>query len=127
MTRDALTRLYNRRQCDDVLPRELAFARCHRKPLSVALFDVDHFRKVNDGFGHQAGDHVLTTLAQCVASSAQAEDLVARVGGEEFAVVLRDIGAQQAVEYAERIRKVVASTAFGFQGRRIRESRSPSV
>jgi diguanylate cyclase (GGDEF)-like protein len=118
-TRDALTRLYNRKHFDDVLPREIAFARRHHRPLCVVMFDVDHFKRINDGFGHPAGDAVLVTLAQRVSAAIRAEDVFARVGGEEFALVLRDLDLEHGTACAERIRKIVAATQFAFEGRTI--------
>lgn len=116
-TRDALTRLYNRKHFDDVLPREIAFARRHHRPLCVVMFDVDHFKRINDGYGHPAGDAVLSGLSQRVASAIRVEDVLARVGGEEFAMALRDLDLAHATLCAERVRAIVGATPFTFEGR----------
>jgi diguanylate cyclase (GGDEF)-like protein len=116
-TRDALTRAYNRKHFADVLPREVAFARRHKRPLSVAIFDIDHFKRINDGHGHPAGDHVLVTLCQRVAGAIRTEDVFARIGGEEFALVLRDLDLGHGILCAERVRALVESTQFVFEGR----------
>ncbi len=118
-TRDALTRAYNRKHFADVLPREIAFARRHKRPLSVAMFDIDHFKKINDGHGHPAGDHVLVTLVQKVAAAVRAEDVFARIGGEEFVLVLRDLDLTHGLQCAERLRALVQTTQFAFEGRLI--------
>ena len=118
-TRDALTRIYNRKHFADVLPREIAFSRRHKRPLSVALFDIDHFKRINDGHGHPAGDHVLVTLCQRVAAAVRTEDVFARIGGEEFALVLRDLDLARGLQCAERIRALVQATVFEFEGRAI--------
>jgi diguanylate cyclase (GGDEF)-like protein len=118
-TRDALTRAYNRKHFADALPREIAFARRHRRPLSVAIFDIDHFKRINDGHGHPAGDHVLVTLCQRVAGAIRAEDVFARIGGEEFALVLRDLDLVHGLLCAERVRALVEATQFVFEGRAI--------
>ncbi len=101
---DGLTGLANRRVFEDVLAREVARSRRTGEPLSLVVFDVDHFKRVNDTYGHQAGDDVLRRVAQVLAGAARDVDLVARYGGEEFTVILPDCSLDDAVRVAERMR-----------------------
>jgi diguanylate cyclase (GGDEF)-like protein len=105
---DALTGLPNRRYLDELLatagPRRRSVER-----LGVLMIDLDHFKRLNDMYGHPAGDHVLRLVADQLATAIRADDSAARYGGEEFAVVLRRASAEQAVEVAERIRRQIAA------------------
>lgn len=105
--RDPLTRLHNRRYLDERLQTELAFAARHKTSLSVMVIDVDHFKRVNDTVGHQAGDAVLRGLAAALQRMVRTEDLLARYGGEEFVVAARGIDERSAGIFAERIRRNV--------------------
>jgi diguanylate cyclase (GGDEF)-like protein len=116
--RDGLTKAFNKRHFLDRLPTETAYARRHRTALCLLMIDVDHFKMVNDKYGHLAGDYVLQTLAQIVMSSLAPEDLFARYGGEEFAVLSRRVVPGNAEVLAERIRGHVQATMFEHQGRR---------
>src|SRR3954462_7350081 len=87
--RDGLTKAFNKRYFTDRLESEFTFSTRHMTPLTLVLFDIDHFKSVNDTFGHPAGDHVLTELSNMMAASLRAEDIFARYGGEEFAIVCR--------------------------------------
>jgi len=118
-TRDPLTRAVNRRGFEEALAKEFAYARRHASPLSVVAFDVDHFKKVNDTHGHPGGDYVLRRLGEIVSASIRTEDVFARVGGEEFVIVLRGIATKEAVACAERLRAKVEATAFETEGKRI--------
>jgi diguanylate cyclase (GGDEF)-like protein len=111
-TRDPLTHAVNKRGFADSLTKEFGFAHRHGRPLSVVVFDVDHFKRVNDTHGHPAGDYVLKRLGEVVVASIRVEDLFARVGGEEFAIVLRDIPLERAVDCAERLRGAIEQTVF---------------
>ncbi|MFO0679210.1 MAG: GGDEF domain-containing protein [Polyangiaceae bacterium] len=113
--RDGLTRIFNKRYFQDRLVAEMAYSRRHGTPLSLILFDVDHFKKINDGRGHLAGDHVLTKLAQVAASTIRTEDVIARYGGEEFGIICRGITSDRAVVLAERLRVVIEGTDFSFE------------
>ncbi len=104
---DALTRLPNRRAFDEALARELARADRSGAPLAVIALDVDHFKRVNDAHGHSAGDAVLAAVAARAASALRAGDLLARLGGEEFGVLLPGADLASAAEVAERIRAAV--------------------
>ena len=115
-TRDALTRALNKRAFVESLAKEFGFARRHGRPLSIVSFDVDHFKRINDTYGHGAGDEVLARLGEIVAASIRTEDVFARVGGEEFAVLLRDIGLDGAFECADRIRRSVEKTSVRTEG-----------
>jgi diguanylate cyclase (GGDEF)-like protein len=106
-TRDALTQAYNRRHFDERLHTEIAFALRHRSDISVILFDIDFFKKVNDEHGHPAGDAVLRHVAKVAMNQIRTEDVFARYGGEEFAVLLRGIDLAGCARAAERIRTTV--------------------
>ena len=106
--RDALTTLYNRRYLDSTLERELASCKREGKPLSLIMIDVDHFKKYNDRYGHQAGDQCLIAVAKTLQASAKrASDLAARYGGEEFLLVLPGMDATTAQGLAEEVRRSV--------------------
>ncbi len=107
--RDSTTKLYNKRYFLDRLDGEIKFARRHGSALSVLLADLDHFKLVNDQHGHVAGDAVLANVAAVISKSMRNEDVVARFGGEEIAIILRAIGMTPALALAERLRKVVES------------------
>jgi len=117
--RDHLTKTFNKKQLLDRLAAELAFARRHQSLLALLMFDIDHFKKVNDTFGHLAGDHVLAKLASSVQAVLRAEELFARYGGEEFAIMCRGSSPAEAGVLAERIRTTVAQTSFVHEGRTI--------
>jgi diguanylate cyclase (GGDEF)-like protein len=104
---DPLTGLHNRRHLDARLKSEFAFANRHGTPLSVLLIDIDHFKKVNDTYGHLGGDAALKALAERLQRTVRIEDIAARYGGEEFAVVARGIEGAGAMLFAERIREKV--------------------
>jgi len=111
-TKDPLTRVANKRALDDTLDREFAYARRHRTPLALLMLDIDHFKRINDTLGHAAGDGVLRAVAQTIERSTRAEDFFARVGGEEFALVLRGLDERNAALSAERVRRLVESAVF---------------
>jgi diguanylate cyclase (GGDEF)-like protein len=114
---DPLTGAYNRRSLDDFLAREVERARRHRRPLAVALFDIDHFRAVNETFGHRGGDVTLKDVADRLRAQTRKDEFFARYGGEEFATVLPETDLEGAVVYAERARRAVADAPFAFEGR----------
>jgi len=111
-TRDGLTGLFNKKFLLDRLAAELAYCTRHLVPVSLCLVDVDHFKQLNDQFGHLAGDAVLTQLARVVSEASRTEDILCRYGGEEFAVLLREIDERNAALYAERIRRRVEQSEF---------------
>jgi two-component system cell cycle response regulator len=103
-TRDALTGSYNRLHFDERLRAEVAFAARHASDASLVLLDIDHFKRVNDTYGHQVGDMVLSEVAKLSMRSLRTEDVFARFGGEEFAVILRGISLAGAKKLGERLR-----------------------
>jgi two-component system cell cycle response regulator len=109
--RDGLTKLFNKRYLMDRLDSELKFALRHETSLSLLLLDIDHFKKINDTHGHLAGDAVLANLATVLGRAVRNEDVVARFGGEEFAIILRAIGIDPAVQMAERLRRLVEQSS----------------
>jgi diguanylate cyclase (GGDEF)-like protein len=114
--RDGLTKIFNKKYFLDRLESEFAYAVRHRTPLSLVMFDIDHFKKINDTHGHLAGDYALSTLAKVVSDTIRQEDVFARYGGEEFAVICRGIDLTGAVAFGERIRRCVDGQAFIYNG-----------
>lgn len=108
-TLDALTGAFNRKFLHDTLRQEFAKSRASGKPLSVICYDLDLFKAVNDTYGHAAGDSVLSTTTAIARSELRGTDALARVGGEEFVVLLQDTPLVDAVELAERIRASMES------------------
>lgn len=109
---DRLTQVYNRHYMDTHMQRTLVAAQKNNKPLSFMMVDVDHFKKVNDTYGHLAGDEVLKKVPECIMKNIRATDMTARYGGEEFAVILPDTSISQAADVAERIRKSIEEHSF---------------
>jgi diguanylate cyclase (GGDEF)-like protein len=112
-TRDALTSLANRRLFEESLARETARSRRLRTPLSLVVLDVDHFKQVNDTYGHLTGDAVLREVARAIETGIKSFDVAARYGGDEFVVLLPGCGASDAVGVAERVRTQVAREVHG--------------
>jgi len=108
---DALTMLANRRHASETLAAEVERARRYGRPLAVVLFDLDHFKLVNDDLGHEAGDAVLRTFGEVLRSSARGTDVVARWGGEEFLAVLHEADLDAAAAFADRVRAALAATS----------------
>ncbi len=117
--RDKLTGVYNRHHLDERLAAEVAYAKRHGTALSLLFVDADHFKKVNDTFGHAGGDAVLVALGKLLLASMREEDVVARYGGEEFIVVLRGIAKSNAASVAERIRADVQALQVEHEGQSI--------
>jgi len=115
-TRDPLTGADNRRNMDSRLMSEIAFAERHKRPLSLILFDIDFFKKVNDHHGHPAGDEVLKSVARVARGQLRTEDAFARYGGEEFVIVLRDTALREAALVAERVRDRISKTQIDIGG-----------
>ncbi len=116
---DGLTQSFNKRYLDEALDREMLRARRHSRALSVIMFDIDLFKRVNDDFGHLAGDFVLRELARLVQARIRRDEVFARYGGEEFAIMLPETDLEGARALAEDLRKRVAEHRFEFQGEHI--------
>ncbi len=112
VTRDGLTGVSNKRKFDEELEREFARARRYRRPLSVIFADVDHFKTINDTHGHLAGDFVLKQLAARIQGLLRPEQVFARVGGEEFAILCPETDGTSAVTLSERLREAVGNAPF---------------
>ncbi len=114
---DGLTRAYNKRFFLEQLEREMA--RCARfdRPLHLLMFDIDHFKRINDEFGHIAGDFVLRELAGMIQTMTRREETFARYGGEEFAIIIPEAPTGKVRRYAEKMRRDVAKREFCFEDR----------
>lgn len=118
VTTDGLTGLTNRRTFDEIISREFSRAARYRRPLSVLIIDIDRFKSINDGYGHLAGDAALRQVAGLLRANLRRDDLLARFGGEEFAVLLPEIDRAGAVAAAEKLRRVVEARPLVFDHRR---------
>lgn len=118
-SRDGLTKAYNKRYFMDQLNTELRYSRRHGVPLSLLMIDLDHFKQVNDTYGHLAGDQVLVALANMVSLSIRSEDVFARYGGEEFVVLSSNCDLDAAGTIAERIRENVANQVVEYSDQKI--------
>lgn len=114
--RDTLTDLFNRRYLDETLPREIARAKRGNLPLSVIMMDVDHFKRFNDTYGHEAGDMVLKTVGKFLKSKVRTEDIACRYGGEEFTLILPGAAREIAQDRAERLRQGIRSLVLNHNG-----------
>ncbi len=115
---DGLTGAHNKRSFLEFLEREIARCARHRRPLSLLMFDIDHFKLVNDTHGHLTGDYVLKELSKRLLGRIRREELLARYGGEEFATVLPETDNAGAMIFAEQIRRLVADEPFEYEGDR---------
>jgi diguanylate cyclase (GGDEF)-like protein len=125
--RDGLTGVFNRKHLEEHLDAEISFASRHRTELSLVMLDIDFFKRVNDTFGHPAGDAVLKSVAQIVQQAIRNEDLLARYGGEEFSIIVRGIDVQSTGLMAERLRVAVESTPTIIDGRPLNSTVSLGV
>ncbi len=126
-TTDPLTRLPNRRHLFDQLERELARARRNDEPMAVALFDIDHFKDVNDVHGHAAGDAVLIELARTASGLVRETDVLARLGGEEFVLGMPQTSLEHARAVCERLRSAISRMRVACGGASIRVTVSVGV
>jgi two-component system, cell cycle response regulator len=110
--RDALTGAFNRKHFDERIASELSYSRRHAVTVTLAMLDIDHFKRINDTWGHQAGDQVLASVAKAISAMLRQEDVFARYGGEEFVVIARGIGAAGGLALGERVRAGVESIAI---------------
>lgn len=124
---DTLTGAMSRRSFNDQANRDVALAKRHNKHLSCALIDVDHFKAINDKYGHAAGDLALQHIVSTCQASLRASDYIGRMGGEEFAVMLPETPLIIALEVAERLRKAIESESFTLSGQEVRLTASIGV
>lgn len=124
---DPLTGLYNRRYLEETLKRELSRAERDGHPLSVLMGDIDHFKRLNDTYGHPAGDDVLRALGSLLRRNVRASDIPCRYGGEEFVVVLPNTPLEVARERAELVRQNFADLPIAFGGRQLESTVSIGV
>jgi len=117
--RDPLTGLFNRRYLEESFDRDLERASRSQRPIGVIMLDLDHFKRVNDTFGHVAGDTVLRKVSEILLQSVRGGDIAARIGGEEFILVLPDASLEVTQGRAEQIRKAVAGCKPTHEGRSI--------
>lgn len=111
--RDPLTNIYNRKGLFDILKQKIGEVHRYERALSVIFFDIDHFKQINDTYGHDAGDKVLIELSQMVSRGIRQSDIFARWGGEEFLIVLPETSKERAVMLAEKLRTTIENHSFG--------------
>ncbi len=116
MTYDGLTQVSNRRTFDATLEREISRSKRYSRQLSLIVFDIDHFKRINDAHGHVAGDAILRQVASVVAGNVRREDTVARTGGEEFAILAPEVQHVSAAGMAEKLRGLIETTPCRFEG-----------
>ena len=124
---DPLTQVGNRTALDTAMRRELQLAERHKHPLSLLLIDVDHFKRINDNYGHVRGDQVLKDIASVIESATRSSDITFRYGGEEFVVILGNTDATGACTIGERIRERIANCFFDHNGEAIRPTVSIGI
>ena len=117
--RDPLTGLYNRRYMEESLERELRRSARKKTPLAVLMLDIDHFKRFNDTFGHEAGDAILQAVATFLRSQVRGEDVVCRYGGEEFTLILPEATIEGSSQRAEQLREAVRSVTTTFRGQKL--------
>ena len=127
MTTDGLTQLNNRRYFDEMLDREVARAKRYKRTFSLLVFDIDHFKRVNDRFGHLAGDAILRQLGAILLGRLRVNDLLARIGGEEFALITPEVSLDGATELAGKINRLIGDTRFEFEGSAVKITVSVGV
>ena len=116
---DGLTQIHNKRYLLEALERDVMRARRHDRDLCVVMFDIDHFKSINDRFGHLAGDHVLRELARVISERTRRDEVFARYGGEEFALILPETSLEGAAQLSETLRQRVEVHLFVFQSETI--------
>ena len=119
MTTDGLTQLHNKRHFDEMLDREVARAKRYKRSFSLLVFDIDHFKSINDRWGHLAGDAILRQLGAVLLGRLRVNDVVARIGGEEFGLITPEVGVDGAKDLAGKIQRLTADTRFEFEGARV--------
>ena len=121
---DGLTGVNNKRFLLETLEREIPRARRHERPLTLVMMDIDHFKNINDTYGHLAGDYVLKEQAQLVKSRLRPDDVLGRYGGEEFAILLPETALEGGVAIAEELRSMIQDHAFSFEQEKIQVTMS---
>jgi len=124
---DALTNLANRRAFDDAIARNVASFKSEKRPLSMMMLDVDHFKQFNDTHGHQAGDEVLRRVGSIIAKTVKSNDIPCRYGGEEFALIMPNTKIPQAKLAAERVRKAIEELTIPFEGKSLNVTASMGI
>ena len=124
---DGLTGARNKRYFVEFLEREISRCARHERPLSLLMFDIDHFKKINDTHGHLTGDYVLRELTRRLLGRIRKEELLARYGGEEFAIVLPETGSEGAMTLAEQVREIIGNEPFEYEGDTIKATVSIGV
>ncbi|EDP74082.1 GGDEF domain-containing protein [Hydrogenivirga sp. 128-5-R1-1] len=114
---DRLTGLYNKGKFNEVLQREIQRAKRYKRPLSLIIFDIDHFKKINDTYGHKVGDEVLKALAKLIKKNIRKTDFAARWGGEEFVILAPETNVEGAKKLAEKLRQAVETYKFPTVGK----------
>ncbi len=112
---DGLTQIYNKRYLLEFMEREMSRCQRYGRPLSVAMIDIDRFKKVNDTYGHIAGDHVIKEVAGCIRTRVRKEQCFARYGGEEFVLVMPETEPEKVLVFAEKLRGLVEALRIGFE------------
>jgi diguanylate cyclase (GGDEF)-like protein len=118
-TRDGLTGLYNRREMDDQVDAAVKLAQRHERPLAVLMADIDHFKQVNDTYGHAAGDEVIREVARRISAVSRGSDVVGRYGGEEYILLLPEASFLDAVTVGDKLRRILSERPIVFESVRI--------
>ena len=126
-TIDAGTQIFNKKYLLESLESEFRFSRTYDRAMSVILYDLDHFKKVNDTHGHNAGDFILKESAGLTKSVIRKDDILGRFGGEEFSIILPNTDAKTAYELAERIRQKIETHTFNFEAKALKQTISLGV
>ena len=119
MTVDGLTQVHNKRYFEEMLEREVSRCMRYQRSFSLILFDIDHFKHINDTYGHLAGDAVLRQIGTLVNSRVRRDDVVARTGGEEFSIIVPEIQLEGASELARKLNRLIDDEQFEFEGTRM--------
>jgi diguanylate cyclase (GGDEF)-like protein len=127
MTVDGLTEIHNKRYFHEQIDKETSRARRYERNYAVVMFDIDHFKHINDTYGHLAGDAVLRQLGQIVRTKVRRDDTIARVGGEEFGAILPEVDVEGARALAEKLRVSIEEAVFRFESTRIQVTVSAGV